>query len=550
MSFNPRDIVFGSDSRSALQRGVNKLADSVKVTLGPKGRNVVLGRKNQYAITKDGVSVAREVFLKDPIENLGAQMVKQVASNVAVQAGDGTTTATVLAQAILNRGIKFIESGFDPMEIKTGMDLASAEIVALLRKSAIKVSDIDQIRNVATISANGDAKIGEIISSAMAKVGFDGVVTIENSKTGESSMAFVEGLQFGSGYISPYFINDATKYEVNLENPLIFIYNGKLRGIKGLLSVLEYASSQKRSLFIIANSIEGDALNALIMNKMNNIISVAAVSSPAFGDARKEQLRDIATVVGATLLSEDEGQEIANVNPASIQSILGSCEKVTATSSQTIIVNGQGEKGQIEARILEIKSQIQFKENESEKYLLKERLAKLEGGVAILKIGAHSEVELKEKKDRLDDALSATRAAIAEGILPGGGLALMNAADDYLNTITYGNGSNVADYSIGDTIHGAKLLISACSAPFNGILDNAGITPEIIKNHIRQMKVVEPPDYGYDVRTNKYTNMIESGIIDPAKVTIAALENAVSIAGMMLTTECTLMEEADSEPKA
>lgn len=540
MSANPREILFGSNSRKSLQAGVNKLADSVKVTLGPKGRNVVLGRKNQYAITKDGVSVAREVFLKDPFENLGAQMVKQVASNVALEAGDGTTTATVLAQSILNKGIKLIESGHDPMELKKGMDAAAQLIKQYLQANAVNVESVDKIRDVATISANGDSKIGEIIADAMKEVGFDGVVTVEDSKTHETYMELVEGMQFDSGYMSPYFINEMKKFEVNFDNPYVLMYNGKIKGLKGLVAVLEFTSSKKRPLLIIADNIEGDALQALILNKVNGILNVAAVRSPGYGESKKEQLRDISIVLGATLLSEDEGHDIANINPDAIGQLLGSCEKITVTSDKTTVVSGAGNKNTIDARVSELKSQIEFKDNESEKLLIKERLAKLEGGVAILKIGAYSDVELKEKKDRLDDALSATRAAIEEGILPGGGVALLNASEQLSNEI---KSNNVTFECEGEMI-GAKLLIDACTSPLAAILANAGISFDVVKNNITSQ---DSPTYGLDVRNNVYVDMVKSGIIDPVKVTKSALENAVSIAGMMITTECTLMEEASND---
>jgi chaperonin GroEL len=540
MSANPREILFGSNSRKSLQAGVNKLADSVKVTLGPKGRNVVLGRKNQYAITKDGVSVAREIFLKDPFENLGAQMVKQVASNVALEAGDGTTTATVLAQSILNKGIKLIESGHDPMELKKGMDAAAQLIKQYLQANAVNVESVDKIRDVATISANGDSKIGEIIADAMKEVGFDGVVTVEDSKTHETYMELVEGMQFDSGYMSPYFINEMKKFEVNFDNPYVLMYNGKIKGLKGLVAVLEFTSSKKRPLLIIADNIEGDALQALILNKVNGILNVAAVRSPGYGESKKEQLRDISIVLGATLLSEDEGHDIANINPDAIGQLLGSCEKITVTSDKTTVVSGSGNKNTIDARVSELKSQIEFKDNESEKLLIKERLAKLEGGVAILKIGAYSDVELKEKKDRLDDALSATRAAIEEGILPGGGVALLNASEHLSNEI---KSNNVTFECEGEMI-GAKLLIDACTSPLAAILANAGISFDVVKNNITSQ---DSPTYGLDVRNNVYVDMVKSGIIDPVKVTKSALENAVSIAGMMITTECTLMEEASND---
>ena len=538
MSNNPREITFGTESREALKRGVNKLADSVKVTLGPKGRNVVLGRKNQYAITKDGVSVAREVFLKDPVENLGAQMVKQVASNVALEAGDGTTTATVLAQAILNKGIKLIESGHDPMELKKGIDSASNIIKQYLEDTSVKVDNIEQIRNVATISANGDTTIGNIIADAMDIVGFDGVITIEDSRTHETSMEVVEGMQFGSGYLSPYFINHMEKFEVNFNNPFILIYSGKISGLKGLVNVLDYTASKKRPLLIIADQLEGDALQALIMNRVNGSLEVAAVRSPGFGEHKVNQLKDIAAVTGAVFLSEDAGHSITNINPEAVEDILGSCEKITVTHDSTVLVSGKSEEGEVEKRINEIKSQIEFKDNESERLLLKERLSKLEGGVAILKIGAYSEIELKEKKDRLDDALSATRAAIEEGILPGGGVALLNASEVAFEKVT--------SKMTHDETAGFNVLLEACESPLSAILSNAGISFDVVKNEILKY---DNPQWGYDARNAKYVNMIESGIIDPAKVTRSALENAVSIAGLMLTTECTLMEEpSETQP--
>jgi chaperonin GroEL len=515
------------------------LADSVKVTLGPKGRNVVLGRKNQYAITKDGVSVAREVFLKDPVENLGAQMVKQVASNVAMEAGDGTTTATVLAQAILNKGIKLIETGYDPMELKRGIDSASEIIKKYLEDTSLAVDNIEQIRNVATISANGDKVIGDIIADAMEEVGFDGIITIEDSKTHETSMTVVQGMQIGSGYLSPYFINHMEKFEVNFDNPFILIYSGKIKGLKGLVNVLDYTVSKKRPLLIITDQIEGDALQALIMNRVNGSLDVAAVRSPGFGEHKVNQLKDIAAFCGAMYLSEETGHDIANINPEAVAEILGSSEKITVTHDNTVIVNGSSEEGEVEKRINEIKSQIEFKENESEKLLLKERLAKLEGGVAIIKLGAYSEVELKEKKDRLDDALSATRAAIEEGILPGGGIALLNASITVSKSIALETMSH-------DEITGFNILLDSCESPLFAILANAGTSFEVVKNKIVEFN---DPQWGYDARNAQYVNMIDSGIIDPAKVTRSALENAVSIAGLMLTTECTLMEEqSETQP--
>lgn len=543
MSTNPREIRFSKESRDSLKRGVDQLANSVKVTLGPKGRNVVLGRQNQYAITKDGVSVAREVFLRDPVENLGAQMVKQVASNVAKEAGDGTTTATVLAQAILGNGIRYIETGFDPMDLKKGIDIASNWIKAHLALNSINVDSIEQIRNVANISANGDSEIANSIADAMEAVGFEGVVTIEDSGTHETYMELVEGMQIPSGYMSPYFVNNMTKMEVNFTNPFVLVYNGKIKGLKGLVTILDYTSAKKRPLLIIADQIEGDALQALIMNRVNGVLDVAAVRSPGFGENKQSQLKDLCALLGATYLSEDAGHDITVINPESLEEILGTCESITVLEQSTTLVNGKGEDAEIQNRINEIKSQIDFKENESEKALLKERLAKLEGGVAILKIGAYSEIELKEKKDRLDDALSATRSAIEEGILPGGGIALLTASIQLEKAIISGEVS----FPNEDQLQGAKILIKSCEAPLSAILTNAGVSFEVVKHTILQQ---DDKLFGYNARTGEYVNMIEAGIIDPAKVTRSALENSVSISGLMLTTECTLIEEQDTSAEA
>jgi len=547
MSNNPRDIKFGSESRLALKRGVDALANSVKVTLGPKGRNVILGRKGQYAITKDGVSVAREVFLKDPIENLGAQMVKQVASNVAYEAGDGTTTATVLSQSILNNGIKLIETGYDPMDLKRGIDKAADHIKESLLKMAVKVDNFEQIRNVATVSANGDTTIGNIIADAMEAVGFDGVVTIEDSKTHETHMELVEGMQFSSGYMSPYFVNQSNKMEVQFNNPYVLVYNGKIKNLKGLVNILDWVSSRKSQLLIIADSLEGDALQALILNRINSVLEAAAVGAPGFGENKRDQLKDIATILGATYLSEEAGQDLANVNPNMVGELLGSCEKVTITANSTTLVNGKGFTHDIEAKIKEIESQIEYSDNESEKLILRERLAKISGGVAVLKIGSYSEVEHKEKKDRLDDALSATRSAIEEGILPGGGISLLYAG----STLERELRQNVLNFENEDELFGTKILIQACETPFDIILNNAGISPELIKSKLisNEKEPLVSGTYGYDAKRQSFTDLLEAGIIDPAKVTRSALENAVSIVGLMLTTECTLMEEQIKENK-
>jgi chaperonin GroEL len=533
---NPRQITFDAESRKALQNGVNKLAESVKVTLGPKGRNVVLGRQNQFAITKDGVSVAREVFLHDPVENLGAQMVKQVASKVAMEAGDGTTTATVLSQAILNKGIRLIELGHDPMEIKKGIDSTVKMIVSQIEKNSTKVESVEQIRQVAEISANGDSEIAELIAEAMNTVGFDGIVTIEDSKTHDTYLEVVEGMQFQSGYLSPYFINNMSKFEVNFDKAFVLVFNGKIKNLKGLIHFLEHASEKNIPLLIIADSIEGDAMQTLVMNRMNGVLDIAAVRSPSYADQRKEIMRDIAILTGGVFLCEDEGFDISSVNPQAVANILGTCEKATVTGSSTTIVNGNGDQVRIADRIQSIKDQLANIEDESTALLLRERLAKLEGGVAILKIGAYSEMELKEKKDRLDDALSATRAAIDEGILPGGGQALLKISHNLLNEIELANWSR--DQKIG-----ANMLLEACKSPFESILLNAGKNTEVIENGINMSDF----NHGYDARLEKFTNLIDDGIIDPAKVTRTALENAASISGLMLTTQCVLIEDGISK---
>lgn len=534
---NPREITFSSESRNKLKSGVDKLANSVKVTLGPKGRNVVLGRVNQFAITKDGVSVAREVFLEDPEENLGAQMVKQVASNVARSAGDGTTTATVLAQSILTKGIKMIEAGFDPMEIKSGIDRTLELIKNHLQSNSIKVDGVSQIEQVATISANGDNNIGSIIARAMGEVGFDGVITVDESNTNETYLDVVKGMQFKAGYLSPYFINNIAKMEAHLENPVIFIYDGKIRGLKGLVHILEYSNHVKRPLLLISNNIEGDALQALVMNKANGILDVTAINSPGYGQLKTEQLLDIASLVGATVLSEAMGHDIQNINPDVVKDIVGSAERVTVSADETTIINGGGGTESVKNRSEEIKSQINNQTNESEKLILKERLSKLEGGVAIIKVGGYTDVEIKEKRDRIDDALGATTAAVEEGILPGGGIGLYRASIDILEEI-----ERSSEFTPDEKV-GATILLESCKDPFNTIISNAGKNPEVVAQGLSSKYTS-----GYNSRTGIYVDMLESGIIDPTKVTRSAIENAASIAGLMITTECILMEQNLSQP--
>ena len=529
---NPRKIKFGSESRNLLLNGVDKLADSVKVTLGPKGRNVVLGRQQQFAITKDGVSVAREVFLEDDIENLGAQMVKQVAQNVAHEAGDGTTTATVLSQAIIRNGIKMIEAGFSPMDIKRGIDKISTLIKSNLSEMSMPVKDIVTIKNIATISANGDEVIGGIIADAIEKVGFEGVITAEDSNTFDTYVEIVEGMQIDCGYLSPYFINVPEKEQVVQEKPHILIYEGTISSMKSLLPFLEYTNKLRVPLLIMADTVEGDAIQTLILNKMKNVLDVAAIRNGGMGTNKTERLKDIAILTGAIYLSEKEHLDLSDVDPSQIKDILGSCEKLTISSDKTVIINGSGDPEAIKARVKHISDSMKNKDNESEKLLLKERLAKLDGGVAILKIGAYSETEMNEKKDRLDDALSATRAAIEEGIVPGGGMAYVRACA----TIDLDNLVGIS--FTGDEKIGAEILLKACSKPFRTIIENAGLNPEVIINGLP-----EGLESGYDARNDKYVNMIDSGIIDPLKVTRCALDQAVSISSLLLTTECILSEQ-------
>lgn len=533
---NPRRINFGSESRSQLKKGVDSLANAVKVTLGPRGRNVVLGRANHYAITKDGVSVAREVFLKNPVENLGAQMVKQVAANVAQAAGDGTTTATVLSQAILEKGLKMIEAGFDPMDIKIGIDRALKIVVDNLKENSIEVVGTDQIKQVATISANGDSNIGSIIAEAMDEVGFDGVITIDDSATHDTYLEVVRGMEFAGGYVSPYFINNIAKLEAHLDNPLVFIYDGNIKGLKGLIHVLEYAAGQKRPLLIISNGIEGDALQALVMNKANGALDVTAINSPGHGQNRTDQLKDIAAVVGAKVIEYAKGEDIANLNPDMVKMVIGGCEKATASEHRTTLIKGSGSQEEIAKRVDDMKLTIDNHDNASEVLLVKERLSKLEGGVAILRIGAYTDVELKEKKDRVEDALSATSAAVEEGILPGGGIALYRASNLLEKEL------EKMEFNTNDQRVGFEILLDAIKQPFATILSNAGLNHEVISKDL-------PEDYkiGYDARLNEYVDMLESGIIDPTKVTRSAIENSSSVSGLMLTTECVLMEESQKE---
>lgn len=514
---------FKADARQQLAAGINALADAVKVTLGPRGRNVVIARDNSVAITKDGVTVAREVHLEDYMENVGAQMIKQVANKVAMEAGDGTTTATVLAHAIFTEGNRLVETGSHPMDLKKGIELGMQSIVQNLKAQAQKVEDFDKIRQVATISANNDEEIGSIISDAMEAVGFDGIITVGESKTGETFVEIVEGMQFGNGYLSPYFITNPERNTVEFEKPLILLYDGKISNLADMIQFLEYSNKQRRPLLIISDSVDGEALNTLLVNKLQGTLKVAVVKSPGFGEQRRLKMQDIATLTGGKLISELDG---ITLKEAVAASYVGGCDKITITSDTTTLIGGFGTSESITQLTNDIKSQIQACESESTRLMLKERLAKFEGGVAIIKIGATSEIEAREKADRIDDALGATRSAIAEGIVIGGGLALVKAVNSIDLT------SNNRDIQLG-----IDLIKKACHQPFRSILENAGVNPDIVLSKINEGAP------GYNAKTEEYCDMIDNGIIDPVKVTRTALENAVSISGLLITTDCLMVQK-------
>jgi chaperonin GroEL len=531
-----KEIYFDLDSRNGLKAGVDKLANAVKVTLGPKGRNVVIGKKfGSPVITKDGVSVAKEVELTDTLENMGAQMVKEVASKTADQAGDGTTTATVLAQAILTSGMKSVATGVNPIELKRGIDKAVSTVVKSLKSQSQTIANDDsKILQVAMVSANNDEVIGNLIAEAIKIVGKDGVVTIEEAKGTETEIKTVEGMQFDRGYISPYFSTNVEKMEAVMENPVILLYDKKISMMKDLLPILEKAVSTGRPLLIIAEDVDSEALATLVVNRVRASLNVCAVKAPGFGDKRKEMLRDIAALTGGTVLFEETG---LNLETAEIEH-LGECAKVVVSKDTCTIVDGAGSKEEIAERVVQIKAQIDACKSDYEIEKLQERLAKLAGGVAIVSIGAVSEIEMKEKKDRVDDALHATRAAIAEGIVPGGGVALVRAAAD-LDSLK----GETEDETIGISI-----VRRAIEEPLRQICINAGIEPSVIVRDVQKGE----KDFGYNARTGKFVNMIEDGIIDPTKVTRIALENASSVASMILTTECALVpktEETKSNPQ-
>jgi len=527
-----KDITFDVEARDKLKRGVDALADAVKVTLGPKGRNVIIDKKfGAPSVTKDGVSVAKEIELKDAIENMGAQMVKEVASKTADMAGDGTTTATVLAQAMVTAGLKNVAAGANPMDLKRGIDKAVDTIIGELKKISKEVGDDNsKIEQVATISANNDSTIGKLIAEAMAKVKKEGVITVEEAKGTDTYVDVVEGMQFDRGYLSPYFVTNSEKMIADLESPYILIYDKKISNMKDLLPVLEKAAQTGKPLLIIAEDVEGEALATLVVNKIRGSLKIAAVKAPGFGDRRKAMLEDIAILTGGTVISEEQGRKLED---ATLED-LGTCEKITIDKDNSTIVNGTGAKEAIEARVNQIKAQIETTTSDYDKEKLQERLAKLAGGVAVLYVGAATEVEMKEKKDRVDDALHATRAAVEEGIIAGGGVA-------YLRAITAVEGTEGVNM---DETTGISIVKRAIEEPLRQIVANAGGEGSIIVQKVREGK----DDFGYNARTETFENLFEAGVIDPTKVTRIALENAGSIAGMLLTTECVVSDIEEDEP--
>ncbi len=524
-----KDITFNLEARDALKKGVDALANAVKVTLGPKGRNVIIDKKyGAPAITKDGVTVAKEIELKDPVENMGAQLVKEVASKTADIAGDGTTTATVLAQAIITAGLKNVAAGANPMDLKRGIDKAVIAVIENLKKQSQNVGDDNKkIEQVATISANNDAAIGKLIADAMKKVKKEGVITVEEAKGTETTVEIVEGMQFDRGYISPYFVTNAEKMEAVMETPYVLIYDKKISSMKELLPILEKAAQSGRPLLIIAEDIDGEALATLVVNKIRGSLKICAVKAPGFGDRRKAMLEDIAILTGGTMISEEGGYKLENAD----LSYLGKAEKITVDKDNTTIVNGSGKKADIVARVNQIKAQIENTTSDYDKEKLQERLAKLAGGVAVLYVGAATEVEMKEKKDRVDDALHATRAAVEEGIVAGGGVAYIRAIDS-LDKL---KGSNE------DENTGIAIIRRAIEEPLRQIVANAGGEGSVVVNKVKEGKA----DFGYNARTDKFENLLAAGVIDPTKVTRVALENAASIAAMLLTTECVLAEQKE-----
>ncbi|MDR1591642.1 MAG: chaperonin GroEL [Prevotellaceae bacterium] len=529
-----KEISFNIDAREQLKTGVDALANAVKVTLGPKGRNVIIEKKyGAPQITKDGVTVAKEITLDDAVENLGAQLVKEVATKTGDDAGDGTTTATVLAQSIVTVGLKNVTAGANPMDLKRGIDKAVEKVVAHIAGQSQAVGDdYNKIEQVATISANNDPQIGKFIADAMRKVSKDGVITIEEAKGTDTHIEVVEGMQFDRGYISPYFVTDTESMETEMENPYILIHDKKISILKELLPILEPAVQSGRPLLIIAEDVDSEALTTLVVNRLRAQLKICAVKAPGFGDRRKEMLEDIATLTGGLVLSEEKGIKLENAT----LDMLGTAEKITITKDNTVIVNGAGEKKAIVDRVNQIKAQIAATTSDYDREKLQERLAKLAGGVAVIYVGAMSEVEMKEKKDRVDDALSATRAAIEEGIVPGGGVAYIRAIKE-LEDLTGDN---------EDERTGIEIIRRAIEEPLRQIVDNAGKEGAVVVQKVREGKA----DFGYNARTDRYENLLSVGVVDPAKVTRVALENAASIAGMFLTTECVIVDKKEETPAA
>ena len=528
-----KQLKFDVAARESLMKGVDKLANAVKVTLGPKGRNVMIARSfGAPNVTKDGVTVAKEVELEDAYENLGAQMAKEVANKTSDAAGDGTTTATVLAQAITREGLKNVAAGANPMDIKRGMDAAVDAVIKEIGKMAVKINGKEHIAQVATISANNDPEIGELLANAMEKVGNDGVITIEESKTAETVLDVVEGMQFDRGYLSPYFVTNTDSMEVSLENPYILLYDKKISTMKDLLPMLEHVAKQGKSLLIIAEDVDGEALATLVVNKMRGTLKVAAVKAPGFGDRRKAMLEDIAILTGGMLVSEDTGAKLEDA-PVTV---LGQAKSITITKDNTTIVEGAGDAASIKGRIGQIKKQIETTTSDYDREKLQERLAKLAGGVAVIKVGAATEVEMKEKKDRVDDAMHATRAAVEEGIVPGGGVALIRA-EKAIDALNFDN---------ADQKTGAAIIRRAIEEPLRQIVQNAGLEGSVVVNKVKEGKDA----FGYNAKTDTYEDLIKAGVIDPAKVTRTALKNASSIASMILTTDCVITEKKEPKPAA
>jgi chaperonin GroEL len=527
-----KEIKFNIESRDLLKKGMDQLANAVKVTLGPKGRNVIIEKKfGAPGVTKDGVSVAKEIELEDPFENIGAQLVKEVASKTADDAGDGTTTATVLAQAIVSVGLKNVTAGANPMDLKRGIDKAVASVIESLKGQSQEVGDDNnKIQQVAAISANNDEEIGSLIAEAMSKVHKEGVITVEEAKGTDTTVEVVEGMQFDRGYLSAYFVTDTEKMESVLENPYILLHDKKISTMKDLLPVLEPVAQSGRPLLIIAEDVDGEALATLVVNKLRGSLKIAAVKAPGFGDRRKEMLEDIAILTGGVVISEEKGLTLEG---AQID-MLGTCEKVSIDKENTTIVNGSGDKANIDARVAQLKKQIESTTSDYDREKLQERLAKLAGGVAVLYVGAASEVEMKEKKDRVDDALSATRAAVEEGIIPGGGVSYIRAID----ALDKLKGSNE------DQETGIQIVRRAIEEPLRQIVENAGLDGSVVVQKIKEGK----DDFGYNANLNKYENLLKAGVIDPTKVARIALENAASIAGMFLTTECVVSDIPKDEP--